>query len=222
LEIGWLGHALRGCGIRHPEPDGKEKEMRKKEIRSAAFFAFAALLVTLVAGVSLAGETFTIDNVHSSLVFRVKHLGLADVYGRFNEISGTYLLDHENPSKSSVAIEIKTASVDTRVEKRDEHLRSPDFFHAEAFPLIAFESREISRIEGENYSVSGTLSLHGVSKPLTLTVHHVGSGKDPWGGYRTGFEGGFKIKRSDFGMDFMLGPVADEIELMVAVEGVRQ
>jgi polyisoprenoid-binding protein YceI len=168
-----------------------------------------------------AADTFKIDPVHSSVVFSVTHLGVTNFYGRFNDIKGTVVLDKADPSKSSVDLTIPVESVDTKNEKRDQHLKSPDFFNAKQFPVMTFKSKKIEG-SGDAFAVTGDFTLHGVTKPLTLEVKKVGEGKGMEGEIRAGGETHFTIKRSDHGMDFMQGPLGDEINIIVSLEGVKQ
>jgi polyisoprenoid-binding protein YceI len=162
--------------------------------------------------------TYKIDPVHSSVIFGIPHLGITYVYGRFNTLSGTLTLGDAN----AIQMTVDAASVDTNNEKRDKHLRSEDFFNVASHPEIAFESDAFTRKEGDVYAVSGDLTLHGVTQPVTVEARHIGSGKDPWGGYRTGFQATFRIRRSEYGMDQLLNSVGDEVELTVAIEAIRQ
>jgi polyisoprenoid-binding protein YceI len=166
-----------------------------------------------------AEETHQVDPVHSTMVFKVKHLGTSNFYGRFNDISGNFVFDPGEPKKSSVAIEVKAESIDTNNAKRDQHLKGPDFFAVKQFPAIAFKSADVKKSPDGSFEVKGQLTLHGVTKDLTLKVEQTGSGKDPFGaGKRTGFETTFKVKRSDFGMKFMPEAIGDEIDVIVSLE----
>ncbi|MBW2172175.1 MAG: YceI family protein [Deltaproteobacteria bacterium] len=167
-------------------------------------------------------ETYEVDPEHSAIVFRIKHLGITYVYGRFNDMSGTLKIDDQTPANSSVQISAKAANVDTAVAERDDHLRNPDFFDAKKFQTISFSSKSFKKLDQDAYEVAGALNLHGITRPLTVNVQHTGSGKDPWGGYRTGYETTFTIKRSDFGMTTMLNGVGDEVRITVSIEGVRK
>jgi len=183
-------------------------------------------LVTLVYGIfmashtALAAETYVIDPVHSSVVFRVKHLGFTYVSGRFANPEGRLIFNSQTPTQSSVEITVKTATVDTDHKKRDNHLRSPDFFDADKYPNISFKSDSVKKRNGDVYEVSGTLDLHGIRRPLRVSVEHVGSGKDPWGGYRAGFDTTFTIKRSDFDMRFGPNIVSDDVRITVSIEAI--
>jgi len=187
---------------------------------------FSAVLVFgLVAVFSVsayAAETYKLDPEHTSVVYRVKYSGVTFVYGRFNGPTGTFTYDESSPSKSSIAMQVDAKNIDTAVEKRDNHLKSPDFFNAGEHPTISFKSRSVKKIEDAIYEVTGDLTLLGKTRPVTVEVHATGAGKDPWGNFRRGFETSFSIKRSDFGMDFMIGGVSDEVNLTVSVSGIRQ
>ena len=165
--------------------------------------------------------TYDVDAVHSSVVFRIKHLNTAYFYGRFNEIAGTIVLDDADPARGSFDVQVKVASVDTANADRDKHLKSPDFFDAEQFPLITFRSRSVKKVGETTLEVAGDLTLHGVTKPLTVKIERTGSGTGMRGEFRCGWETVFEIKRSDFGMTKLIGPVGDDVRLMVSVEGVR-
>jgi polyisoprenoid-binding protein YceI len=181
--------------------------------------AAAALLSSFAAATPAVAATYQIDPVHSSILFKVKHLGTANFYGRFNDMSGGIDIDAANPGAGKVRLEIKTASVDTRVQQRDDHLRSPDFFDAKQFPTITFQSTKVVAVDDDSFDVTGDLSLHGVTKPVTLRVEKTGSGKHPRSGAEMiGFETKTTVKRSDFGMQFMQGPLSDEVEILISVE----
>ena len=169
-----------------------------------------------------AAETYKLDPAHTSVVYRVKYSGVTFVYGRFNGPTGTFVFDETSPAKSSIDMQVDAKNIDTAVEKRDNHLKSPDFFNAAEHPLVTFKSTSVKKIDSDTYQVSGNLTLLGKSRQLTVTAKQTGSGKDPWGNFRRGFETSFSIKRSDFGMDFMLGGVSDEVGITVSVSGIRQ
>ena len=168
-----------------------------------------------------AADTFKIDPVHSSIVFNVTHLGVSNFYGRFNDVSGTVVLDKADPSKSSFELTIPVESVDTHNEKRDQHLKSPDFFNAKQFPVMTFKSKKVEG-SGDWFVVTGDFALHGVTKPLTMEVKIVGKGKGMEGEIRAGGEARFTIKRSDHGMNFMQNALGDEINIVVNLEGVKE
>ena len=183
---------------------------------------FSVVLVSAFSVTAFGAETYKLDPVHTSVVFRIKHLDVAFAYGRFNETAGSFTFDESAPSKSAIEVQINVKEVDTAAEKRDKHLRSPDFFNVKEHPLATFKSTSVRKIDQETYEVAGMLTLLGKSKPITLKAHGTGSGKDPWGNYRRGFESSLTIKRSDFGMTFMLSGLSDEVLITVSLEGIRQ
>jgi polyisoprenoid-binding protein YceI len=195
--------------------------MKAKGIFYISTFIMCGLLV-LFSSLAIAAEVYKVDPVHSAITFRIKHLGISYVRGRFNNASGTITFDDKMPGKSSVEISVKVDDIDTFKAKRDKHLKSHEFFDAKKYPLISFQSETFKKIGEGIYEVSGRLSFHGVTRPLTVKVEHIGSAKDPWGGYRAGFETSFKVKRSDFGMTHMQGSVGDEVQLTVNIEGIRK
>ena len=163
---------------------------------------FILALALSSAGLTAHADTYKIDPAESSNVFSINNL-VTNFYGRFNDISGKVVFDAD-PSKSSIEVSIPVESIDTNNEKRDQHLKSPDFFNAKQFPMIVFKSKSVEG-SGDTYKATGELTLHGVTKPLTMEIKR---GKMPreWGGeIRGGGETRFTIKRSDFGMDFMQG-----------------
>lgn len=184
----------------------------------------AVVLLAMGSGIppAAAADTYDVDPVHSYVLFRVNHLGVGTSYGRFNDVSGTLVVDEENPAQSSVSIEIAAESVDTANADRDKHLKSPDFFSVQQFPRITFKSTGIEKTGDAAYDVSGELTLHGVTKPVTLSLRRVGSGKDPWGKFRTGFDGSFVVKRGEFGISYMPQGLGGDVEIFVAVEAIKQ
>jgi polyisoprenoid-binding protein YceI len=187
---------------------------------------FASLVVgaamSLVPGLALA-DNYAVDGAHSFVNFRIKHMGVSYAYGRFDDLSGTFMLDESSGAGMTFDMAIKAASVDTGNPKRDEHLKGPDFFNVKEFPSITFKSKQVRRNGEKGFEVGGDLELHGVVRAVNVRLERVGSGKDPWGGFRTGFEGSFVIKRSDFGMAFgQDGMLGDEVTIYVAFEGVKK
>ena len=171
--------------------------------------------------VAAAPTTYKIDGGHSSVVFKVKHMGAAWFYGSFDQISGQLVVDEEDPSKSSVKIEVAPKSVNTGSEKRNQHLKSPDFFDAKQFSELTFESKSVRR-DGGTWKMQGTLNFHGVKKEIALEFEKTGAGPGRGGSKLIGFHSTFTIKRSDFGMDFMSDGLGDEVELIVSLEGVAR
>jgi polyisoprenoid-binding protein YceI len=166
--------------------------------------------------------TYKVDPVHSSVVFRVQHNEVSYFFGNFNELTGTVVLNDKEPAKSSVDLNIKADSVETRNDKRNQHLKGPDFFDVIQFPAITFKSKEVKKLDGDNWEVAGDLTLHGVTKPLTVKFAKTGEKKDQKGTLRAGGIATFSIKRSDFGMKFMIPAVGDEVNLTVSIEATGQ
>lgn len=188
--------------------------------KPAVRLAVVALLVS--AGALAAADRYALDPDHASVVFKVNHLGFSHTYGRFNKVEGELVLDEAAPAKSSLRLTIDAESVDTGNARRDAHLRGPDFFDCKQFPKITFTSKAMRKAGDKVWEVTGDLALHGVTKSLTLTVHQLGTGQDPWGKTRTGGDLEFTVKRSEFGMNFMPGGIGDDVTLMVSIEGIKQ
>jgi len=169
-------------------------------------------------------ETWAVDAGHSSLVFKVQHMGVSNFYGRFNELSGRIALA-EQAAQSSVSFTVQAGSVDTNSGKRDQHLMSPDFFSAKEFPTIEFKSASVKPAGDKAWDVAGTLTLHGVSRDLAVQVHETGRlAADDRRPALAGFETRFTIKRSDFGMDYGVenGALGDEVEVVLAIEARQE
>ena len=147
-----------------------------------------------------ATQTWAIDAAHSEAGFAVKHLMISTVKGRFGNVTGTIVLDEANPSASTVDATIDVATIDTRQEQRDAHLRSADFFDVDTFPAIRFRSTAVEAVSDGEYRVTGDLTIRDVTKPVVLHVEETGRARDPWGGDRVGFTAETKIERSDFGL----------------------
>lgn len=189
----------------------------------------SAVIAGVAAGASVLpaqAAEYVIDTkgAHAFVQFRVKHLGYSWLYGRFNEFSGEFTYDEAKPEASKISVDIKTTSLDSNHAERDKHLRSKDFLDTDAFPTAKFVSTAYKPTGPKTATLSGNLTLHGVTKPIDIAVESIGSGSDPWGGYRAGFEGRTTIKGADFGinMEKKLGPASGEIEMMLTVEGVRR
>src|SRR5215471_18772271 len=144
--------------------------------------------------------TWTIDGAHAEAGFAVKHLMISTVHGRFGTVTGNVDFDEVQPLSSKLDVAIDVASIDTRQEQRDNHLRSPDFFDAANFPTMRFVSTGISGDVNSDFRVTGDLTIRGITKPVTLDVTAEGRGRDPWGNERAGFSARGKISRSAFGL----------------------
>ena len=189
--------------------------------RRIIILAFLLMTGAVSGGTALAADTYSVDSVHSFIVFRIKHLGVGYAHGRINGPTGSFQFDPASPQSAMFEIQADAAGVDTNNDKRDKHIRSSDFFDVAKYPKISFKSTSVNKLQDGVYEITGNLIFRGVSKPITLKANHTGSAKDPWGKYRTGFETRFTIKRSDFGMEFMMGGLGDDVNLTVSIEGVR-
>lgn len=170
---------------------------------------------------SASATEYAIDPSHAFIQFRISHLGYSVLAGRFNDFDGTFDWDQDDPAASAINVKIKTASIDTNWAERDKHIRGEDFLDVENFPEATFTSAKFTG-DAQRGKLDGILTLHGVSKPVTLDVHAVGEGDDPWGGYRAGFAGTTTIDRTDFGIAYDLGPTANTMEFDLFIEGIRQ
>jgi polyisoprenoid-binding protein YceI len=171
--------------------------------------------------------TYAVDPSHSRVEFAVKHLGIATVKGHFGTFEGTFVAD-EDLAASKAYGTVEVASVNTSESQRDDHLRSADFFDAEHFPQIAFESTTIRPTGDQEFEIDGNLTIHGVTNSITLEVEVQGTEDDPWGNQRVGLEVTGQLKRGDYGMTFnqALGSgnmlVSDKVKLTLDISAVRQ
>ena len=175
-------------------------------------------LAIFVSSSAARANNFVLDPTHTSVIFSISHLGYSFTYGRFNTYNGQFSLDGNN---SQFSFTIDAESLDTNDAKRDEHLRGADFFNVKQFPTITFQSTQVMQ-EGDVFNITGNLTMHGVTRQVTIPMKKLGEGPGPGGGYHTGFMTQFQIKRSDFGMTGMVGPIGDEVALSVSFEGIRQ
>jgi len=197
----------------------------KHRILTVLFALFAAAVATAPL---FAAETYAVDKAHSDVSFQIRHFA-SKVRGNFNDFEGTIQADPAKPEMSSVVFTIKTASINTNNPDRDKHLRSADFFDAEKNPEITFKSSRITPAGvKDKYNVTGTLTIHGVSKEVTLPVTFLGFARDPGGNQRASFEISVKLNRKDFGINwnkaldaggFMLG---DDVDVTINLETVQK
>lgn len=185
----------------------------------------AAAMLLVTSQTYAAAETYVVDTegMHASINFKINHLGYSWIVGRFNDFKGSFVFDEDEVANNSVAVTINTSSIDSNHAERDRHVRGKDFLDVKKFPEASFKSTSVTKDgdEGE-YKVQGDLTLHGVTKQVEFEIEEVGAGKDPWGGYRRGFEGEMTLKPSDFGINYDLGPAAATMELEFILEGVKQ
>lgn len=178
------------------------------------------LLLALTAPAALAFDTFKIDPGHTFVQFRISHLGFSILNGRFNEVKGHFGYDKVEPEKSFISMEVNTASIDTNHAERDKHLRNEDFLNVKEFPTATFLSTSFYE-DGKTGTLKGDLTLHGITRNIEVYVQQIGSGEDPWGGFRQGFKGQASIKLKDFGIDHKLGPASENLHLDIYIEGIR-
>lgn len=183
----------------------------------------ASLLTALILATALparAAEQYTVDPAHSSVVFKANHGGFASVYGMFDEVSGGFTIDAQSVGSSKFELTIKVDSLDSGNDKRDGHLKSPDFFNAKQFPTIHFVSTSVAKDE-KGLKVVGDLTLRGVTKPVTLLLTGGKVGEFPPGVGRTGYDTAITVKGSDFGMDKLAPAIGDEITVLIGIEGTK-
>lgn len=185
-------------------------------------FAVAAFASVLSTAATAADYVIDTKNAHASINFRIKHLGFSWIVGRFDKFSGTFSYDDKNPDASNVKIDIDTTSINTNHAERDKHLRAGDLLDTDMFPTATFQSTSVKAAGPDKAAITGNLTLHGVTKEVTIDATRVGGGKDPWGGYRDGFTGTTTLKLADFGLMRDLGPFSKEVELTLDVEGVKK
>ena len=182
----------------------------------------STLLLSLAAAFPLSAEEYKIDDAHSFIQFRIQHLGFSWLYGRFNTLAGNFSYDESKPDEAKIRVTIDTGSIDTNHAERDKHLRSEDFFAVNDYPKATFVGTDYKAAGKDKGTLTGNLTLRGVTKPVTIEVRHIGAGDDPWGGSRRGFHGTTTLTLADFGIPYDLGPAARTAKLMLTVEGIRQ
>lgn len=189
-------------------------------------FAAAGLIMALLTGLAQAADQYEIDVSHTTVGFSVRHMVITNVKGKFNDFSGRIFYDENDISKSSVQVTIKAASIDTSNARRDEHLRSPDFFETAKHPEITFRSEKIEK-RGDGYVAHGPLTMRGVSRPVSIPFAITGKVKDPGGKERIGVEASLTINRQDWGiawsrvMDNGGLVVSNEVKIELNVQAIK-
>ncbi len=189
---------------------------------------FTSVLMGLSSSLAWAGETknYKIDASHSNVGFTARHL-IGRVNGEFVDFDGQFSFNPDDLKASKVSAKVKAESINTRDKKRDEHLRSDDFFGVKKYPTLEFKSKSLSLAGDRKYKMSGDLTMHGVTKPVTFDVEYFGDSVDPWGNHRSGFSAATKVNRKDFGMSWnktldkgglLLG---EEVDVTINVEGIQ-
>lgn len=184
----------------------------------------AVLPLFMITAANAAPETYVIDTkgAHASIEFRTLHLGYSWLTGRFNEFSGEFTFDEENPAANSIKVDINVDSIDSNHAERDKHLRAAKYLNTSEFPDASFVSTSITPQADGTYEVKGNFTLHGVTKEISFNAKQTGTGDDPWGGYRRGFEAETEITYADYGYTFDLGPATKTAIIRLYLEGIRQ
>jgi polyisoprenoid-binding protein YceI len=185
--------------------------------------SFVAAVLFWLSGIAAPGraDDYAVDGMHAGIYFRIGHLGLSRIYGRFDDFSGNFTLDPDDPGKCSFTMTIKAQSIDTNNQKRDNHLRSPDFFNVKQFPTITFVSSGVKPSK-DGYEVTGDLTMHGVTKPVSFALVGGKKAEFPPGVQRTGFSTELTLKRSDFGIEKFAEAVSDEVQIAISFEGTKK
>ena len=185
---------------------------------------YSALFALSLVATNVMADDYIIDKkgMHASIDFKISHLGFSWLRGRFNDFDGHFSYDKEQPENAKIEVVIKTSSIDSNHAKRDKHLREQDFLNTDKYPEAKFISRSFVQEKDGSGILKGDFTLRGVTKPILIEVKYIGEGKDPWGGYRIGFEGTAKIALADYGIVYDLGSTAKELELFFEIEGIRQ
>jgi polyisoprenoid-binding protein YceI len=185
------------------------------------------LLISSLVTSAFAADKYEIDPAHSAVSFSVKHLVITNAKGNFKDFSGVIIYDDKKIENSTVDVKIKTASINTENEQRDTHLKGADFFDAAKYPEITFKSKQVKK-QGKGYVCIGTLSMHGVSKEITIPFNVNGVVKDPWGGTRIGTQAVTALNRKDYGLTWNKTldngglAVGEDVNISLDVEAIKK
>jgi polyisoprenoid-binding protein YceI len=189
--------------------------MKKRLLTTALAFGIA-----LPFAANAADYAIDTSGAHASINFKISHLGYSFIKGRFNTFSGNFSYDEKDVSAAKVNVVVDTTSLDTNHAERDKHIRSADFIYTSKFEQAKFvSSKVIDKGDGE-FAIQGDLSLHGVTKPITIDANFIGEGQDPWGGYRAGFTGTTRLELADF--DIAVMGASSYVDMELHIEGVRK
>jgi polyisoprenoid-binding protein YceI len=185
--------------------------------------ALTSLVLLMPMSTTVGAADYVIDTkgAHAFIQFSIKHLGYSWLVGRFNTFSGEFSYEEKKPEAARVSVTIDTASIDSNHAERDKHLRDEEFLDVDRFPEARFVSTSYRDLGDNRGELEGELTLHGVTRPITIAVTHIGAGQDPWGGYRRGFEGRVTLALADYGIKRNLGPASKEVNLWLGIEGIR-
>lgn len=201
--------------------------MKERLLKPSNILAIVALSMP-VADVASASQKYDLDQAHSYIGFAVRHMAVSNVRGEFKQYSGNLTVDEADLTESAIELRIDAASIDTDVERRDEHLRSADFLDVENHPEIVFRSTEIEKLAEGEYRASGDLTIRGVTRPVTLDLEVAGPINDPFGNLRLGVDGRVTINRKDFGVSWSQVldngglVVADDVKISFSIEAFRK
>lgn len=186
--------------------------------------AITSLIASAMLMPTVNAADYVIDSkdAHASINFKIKHLGYSWLTGRFDKFGGKFSYDPANVSASKIEVNIDTSSVNSNHAERDKHLKTDDFLDVSAFSNAKFVSESVTKKSDGQLAVTGMLTLHGVSKTITIDAQAVGEGKDPWGGYRAGFSGTTTIALTDFAIKLSAGPASTHVQLDLHIEGIKQ
>lgn len=180
---------------------------------------FLALSPLFIASANAAQYKIDTDGAHAFIQFKIKHLGYSWLLGRFNTFDGSFNYDAKSPEKSAIQVTVQTASIDSNHAERDKHLRADDYLDVKKYPTATFKSTKYAVKDADNGTMHGDLTLLGVTKSISFPVKKIGEGKDPWGGYRVGFEGVTNLTLGDYGIKSMSSA---NVEIQLYIEGIRQ
>lgn len=191
----------------------------KKTLGKALIPALAFSMASMSA--NAADYVIDTEGAHAFIQFKIKHLGYSWLLGNFREFEGTFSYDENAIEKTKIQVKIDTASLDSNHAERDKHLRGKHFLDVKKYPQATFVSTKVVKKDDKRSVLYGDLTLHGVTKNIAIDVTEIGGGKDPWGGYRQGFEGTTSFALSDFGITRDLGPASRNVEMYLSIEGIR-
>jgi polyisoprenoid-binding protein YceI len=169
-----------------------------------------------------------IDPAHSQITFTVRHMMISNVRGRFETLDGVVAFNEQHPTRSKVEVQIEAASINTREEKRDAHLRSPDFLNAAEYPYLTFKSRRVETLDDQHGLIIGDLTIRGVTREVVLDTDYSGQAKSPWGAVSAGFTATTRLNRKDWGLNWNVALetggwlVGDEVNISIELEIVKQ
>ncbi|WP_044408122.1 YceI family protein [Thiomicrospira microaerophila] len=188
----------------------------------ALFIGAAAVLLAPFAQAQATTYDIDVPGMHASINFKVNHLGFSWLVGRFDKFEGYYVHDPKNPANEKVQVTIDTRSINSNHAERDRHLRSDDFLNVRRYPEAKFVSTSVVNQADGSKLIKGNFTLNGVTQPLEIVATKIGEGTDPWGGYRSGFEGSTEFKMKDFNFKRDLGPGSATVYLNLHIEGIKR